>query len=377
MILGRSAPRIQAALVHNCCLLLGLAACGGGDGGTVTLPPVIVTPPPVVSPPVVVAPAPVVPVAYQALTRVLDSNPPSAFGSNSARTAGIAEFEGLLFQIDPTQVTPRDVVQYYEARMARVLTEMDQPVTTGFRVWAMFNHGFIVKTPTTTFAFDLIEGKTAWASAAWTVQLPQALLNQIDVLMVSHEHVDHWDLSGRIPANIKARGGAVLYPAGGLARAQTTQILLDKQVTQVRDLTITAHAGLHNAAVMVYEVVTGAGYRLVHTGDNQTSVSLPALQGVDVLLLNGWVNESGATSNIVGMRRSIEKLRPAVMIPGHFMEISRPKTGWYRYTEGLLLQNEALERTKTVVMTWGERLEYTQPACGAGLVRIYEACVSP
>jgi hypothetical protein len=235
---------------------LVLAGCGGGDGGTgtgtVTPPPVVVTPPTVVVPP------PAIPAAYLAVTRALDANPPSATGSNAGRTVPVTQFEDLLWQIDPSQVTPSDVVQYYEARMARVVTEMDQPLTTGFRVWAMYNHGFIVKTPTATFAFDLIEGKTNWASPAWTVRLPEELLNRIDVLMVSHEHVDHWDNTGRIPAYIKARGGSVIYPTAGLTRAQATQLMFDKQVAQVKDLRITAHAGLHNAAVLIYEVVTGA-----------------------------------------------------------------------------------------------------------------------
>lgn len=353
-----------------------LAACSDDSPkGTSGTPPVVV--PPVVTPPVVVPPVPTIPVAYRTLASALDSNPPSPIGQNSARTLPVTQFEVLLWQMDPTLPTPNDVLQYYEARMARVATEMEQPVTSGFRVWAMYNQGFIVKTPTLTVAFDLIEGKTNWASPAWTVQLPDAILNRIDVLMVSHEHVDHWDLSERIPARVKARGGSVLYPAGGLTRLSVTAPMIDKDVRQIRDMRITAHAGLHNAAVLIYEVVTGDGYKIVHTGDNQTSVALPALQGVDLLLLNGWVNESGATSNLVGMKRSIDKLRPAVMIPGHFAEISRPKTGWYRFTDGLALQNDATERTKTVVMTWGERMDYTQPACAAGLVRIYESCQAP
>lgn len=366
--LERAAPRLRTAVVRGLLpvVSLGLVLVACGDhykkGVTGIAPPVL-------------APTTGIPVAYQALAAELDANRPSAAGQNSARTAPITEFETRLWQMDPYLETPTDILQYYEARMARVATEMDQPVTSGFRVWAMFNHGFIVKTPTATMAFDLVEGKTNWASPAWTVKLSEDILNRIDVLMVSHEHVDHWDATDRIPATIKLRGGAVLYPSGGLQRVSTTLLMSDKQVTQVKDLRITAHVGLHNAPVLIYEVVTGDGYRIVHTGDNQNSATLPALQGVDLLLLNGWVNEGGATTNQVGMKSSIEKLRPAVMIPGHFAEISRPKTGWYRFTDGLALQNDALIRTKTVVMTWGERMDYTQPACTAGLVRIYESCV--
>lgn len=344
-----------------------LAACGK-DASTQGKPEL----------PSVVDPMPGIPEPYRPFVQALDANPASASGGNSARTAPVTVFDSLLWEIDANQPTPFHISNYYAARLARVATEMEQPVTTGFRVWAMYNHGFIVKTPTATVAFDLIEGKPeAVGGAAWDARIPDAILNRIDVLMVSHEHIDHWDLSTRIPAAIKSRGGSVVYPAAGLERAFLTKLMADREVFQTSGLRITAHAGLHNAPVNIYEVLTADGYRIVHTGDNQTSTSLPALQGVDVLLLNGWVNESGSTTNVVGMKRSIDKLRPNVMIPGHFESMSHLKSNRFRYTQGLQLQNDVLVRTKVVVLTWGEKMDYAFPACGAGLVRIYEACVAP
>jgi L-ascorbate metabolism protein UlaG (beta-lactamase superfamily) len=371
IFLRRATLRRWSALLGGlwpiACLSVVLAACGT-DGSTSDGP----------EPPPFVDPMPGIPGPYRPFVQALDAAPPSASGGNGARTAAITVFDSLLWEIDANQPTPSDVTTYYSTRLARVATEMEQPVTTGFRVWAMYNHGFIVKTPTATIAFDLIEGKPeSTGSARWDVQIPDAILNRIDVLMVSHEHIDHWDVNTRIPSTIRLRGGAVLYPRAGLQRINVTMLMSDREVAQIRDLRITAHSGLHNAAIMIYEVVTVDGYRIVHTGDNQTSTSLPALQGVDLLLLNGWVNESGATTNIVGMKRSIDKMRPNVMIPGHFESMSHLKSNRYRYIQGMELQNDALARTKTVVMTWGERMDYTLPACGAGLVRVYEACVAP
>jgi L-ascorbate metabolism protein UlaG (beta-lactamase superfamily) len=352
-------------------LAMTIAACGSdpstGSPG--------VTPPPV-TPPVVTPRTPTIPVAYSAMVLELDSNPPSPDGLNSARVAPITEFENRLWAFDPF-AQQSDVLAYYEARMARVAAELREPVTTGFRVWTMYNHGFIVKTPTAVFAFDLVEGKTQWIGNAWVNKIPEEILARIDVLMVSHEHVDHWDNTDRIPSSVKAGGRMVLYPGLGLQRVSVTRLAFDKTVVQVKDLRITPHAGQHSVANMVYEVVTGEGYRIVHTGDNQTSVALPALQGVDVLLLNGWVNESGATTHQVGMQRAMDKLKPAVMIPGHLMEISRPRSGWYPYVGALTVQNTPLQRTNVVVTTWGERMDFVRPACAAGLVRIYQACGAP
>jgi L-ascorbate metabolism protein UlaG (beta-lactamase superfamily) len=364
--LSRSATRLQSALVRCrgpvVCLSLLLASCGkdGSTGGGTQTPPAVVDS------------TPAIPLAYRDLVQALDANVALANGQNSARTAPITAFDALLADLDASVATPPDVINYYAARLARVATEMEQPVTAGFRVWAMYNHGFIVKTPTATFAFDLIEGKPNIPS--WGVTIPDAILNRIDVLMVSHEHDDHWDITSRIPFAIKSHGGSVLYPSAGLQRVAVTTLMSDRQVAQIKDLKITAYVGVHNAPVLIFEVVTGDGYRVVHTGDNQSSVSLPALQGVDVLLLNGWVNEGGAATNLVGMQRALDKLRPAVMIPGHFEELAHAKNNRYRYLDGLAIQNSAQPRSKTVVMTWGERMDYTQPACATGLVRIYDTC---
>jgi hypothetical protein len=130
---------------------------------------------------------------------------------------------------------------------------------------------------------------------------------------------------------------------------------------------------------MMYEVVTAEGYRIFHTGDNSSSYSLPALQGVDLLLLNGWLDNSSTrpVRNAIGMKDAVNKLRPAVMVPGHFEELSHLTTGQdgrYRYTDALGLQDSNVLRSKAVVLTWGERLDFTLAACSGGQVRIYSEC---
>lgn len=348
-----------------------VVACGGGGGGGTSAPTMTPTTP-------ATAPVPAIPAAFDGINRALDAQPPSATGPNSARSSAITQFDSLLWATDATRTTPPDVIDYYMARMARVATELAQPVTSGFRVWAMYNHGFIIKTASTTIAFDLVEGKSDYNGPAWTAQLPQALLDRIDVLMVSHDHGDHADKTDRIPAAIKARGGAVLYPQGGLGRASTTLPMVGRQSTLVRGVKVTAHEVLHNTVTLAYEVTTPEGYRIVHTGDAQTSTSLPVLEGVDLLLLNGWMNDSGMASNLTDMKSSLDKLRPDVMVPGHFEELSHlaagPSADRYRFLDALPLQDGTRGRSRTVMLTWGERLDYGKAPCPAGQVRIYADC---
>ena len=96
----------------------------------------------------------------------------------------------------------KTVIDYDVARMARVATELAQPMTIGFRVWAMHTQGFIGKTASAPIACDVAEGKGPYNGPAWTVQMPQALLDRIDILLVSRDHGDHHELTERIPATI-------------------------------------------------------------------------------------------------------------------------------------------------------------------------------
>ena len=147
----------------------------------------------------------------------------------------------------------------------------------------------------------------------------------------------------------------MIYPQAGPLKANTTLPMVGGQSILVRGVKITAHAVMHNTPTLAYEVTTADGYRIVHTGDAQTSTSLPVLEGIDLLLLNGWINGSGLVSNLTDMKSSLDKMRPDAMVPGHFEELSQlaagPSADRYRFLDALPLQNGSLGRSRTVVMT--------------------------
>lgn len=308
----------------------------------------------------------------------LDSMPPAITASNEMRTKTIQNLDDILWAVDETKATPPEVISFYKSRIAKIAAEMQLPVQSGFRVWNLYNHGFIVKTPTTTFAFDLVEGKNGWND----VELPPAILDQISALFISHEHGDHYDETEKIPSYIKNHGGAVVYPKLAAPKKSVSLLVDGYETIQIKDLTVNTHAGDHNVPVLIYEVITADGYKIVHTGDNNDYRDLPELDNIHVLLLNGWVSEADkvGASNLDGMKNALLWMKPDVMIPGHFEELGHhrfDRTGRYHYTEGLILQNDMTQKSKTIVLTWGERLDYTDPVCTSPLVRIYNACSMP
>ena len=62
-------------------------------------------------------------------------------------------------------------------------------------------------------------------------------------------------------------------------------------------------------------------------GDNQTSETLPNVSNIDVLLLNAWINESGAVHWIEGARIAINKMKANVTLPGHILELGHLNSG--------------------------------------------------
>jgi len=250
---------------------------------------------------------------YLQIQTTLRSNPPCA-GNKEMRKDAILSLDAYL-KDDSSRWSP-EISVLYGNMMGFVESEITEPVTSGVRIWSMYNHGFIVKTPSTVFAFDLVHGYPSWK-----YQIPDAILEQIQVLFISHKHDDHRD-----PTIIRAitdLGGEVVMPVEEwLASLDLVYLSADEDAT-LAGLHIKAYDGLHgDIPVRMYVVTTPEGLTIMHTGDNQTSETLPDGVTVDILLLNAWVNDSGSASPVDGMRNSINKLTPRLTILGHIQEMS-------------------------------------------------------
>ena len=136
----------------------------------------------------------------------------------------------------------------------------------------------------------------------------------------------------------------------------------DEELT-LAGLHIKAYAGLHgDIPVRMYVVTTPEGLTIMHTGDNQTSETLPEGVKVDILLLNAWVNESGSDSPVDGMRNSINKLNPKLTILGHIQELGHvydPSSITSRLSfEAPLAVDDGSLPGIVSVQVWGEHCDF-------------------
>ena len=236
------------------------------------------------------------------------SNPPHT-GNVLIRELTILALDNIL-KNDSSRTAP-SVKAFYDSMMAKVETELRDPVSAGAAIWMMYNHGFVIKTLNNVFAFDLVDGYSGWSG-----KLPAELLAQIEVLFISHRHGDHNDES--VLTAVMNNGGFVVYPSESSIFGNTPMAAGDS--INLLGLEIKAHNAIHGVPLRTYEVTTSSGLKFLHTG-NQTSVNLPDVKNLDLLLINAWMNESGSTSAVIGMRNAINKLKPEVMIPGHIQEL--------------------------------------------------------
>ena len=263
--------------------------------------------------------------------------------------------QGLLLGLDSILLAEdsrksQQVFAFYAFMMEKVNKELQNDSREETSIWMMYNHGFLVRTPEVVFAFDLIHGYEGWE-----YRLPPELLKQINVLFISHRHKDHFDAS--VANEVMAGGGRVVFPAGESLEGDIP-VEAGNHIS-LSGLDIGVHDMLHIVPGRMYEVRSPNGLKFFHSGDNQTSETLPQVDSLDVLLLNAWVNESGIETAVTGMRNSIEKLKPDLMIPGHIQELSHSylpgnPTSRVPYDWALQAGQEDMI-TDVRVMAWGER----------------------
>ncbi len=280
---------------------------------------------------------------------ILRTNPPSA-GDETQRENAILDLDEYLK--DDSARTDPDIIALYENMMGFVESEINQSVPTGARLWSTYNHGFIVKTSDTVFAFDLVD-----AYDGWSYRIPDAVLEQIQVLFVSHRHDDHLDPN--VISSIVGFGGDVIAPSE--EDFGTIGLSPNEEVT-VAGLHVKAYDGFHGVPLRIYKVTTPEGVTIMHTGDNWSSETLPDGETVDILLLNAWVNESGTASAIVGMRNCITKLTPLVTIPGHIQELRHDYDPLSTATrvpfEWPLAVDDVSVPGQVSVQVWGEHYDF-------------------
>ena len=269
------------------------------------------------------------------------------------------------------------VQAFLERRIARAVEQITRTqVRSGARIWKLYNHGFVVRTRSVTFAFDLVSGRNVGSDG---FRIPDALVEQLadqcDALFISHRHGDHAD--ELVAQTFLDRGKPVVAPTqvweGRPIHARLThlkRVAHELQALPVqggaRRLRVVGYPGHQGASIEnnVPLVFTPENLSFGHFGDQSNNDDFAWIDTVadhhevDVLLPNCW------TTDIV---RAVDGFDPAVVITGHENEmghtIDHREPYWLTYERRSGSARfggdpDVGYQAPLVLMTWGESYHY-------------------
>ena len=257
------------------------------------------------------------------------------------------------------------VQEFFHDRMNLLASELETTwVTTGAMIWKLYDHGFVVRTPSVTLLFDFTRAYSSGDdSFAIPDQLAFRILEQCDAMFVTHRHRDHADAWAA--AEFINLGKPVIAPKSVFPEESFNQDLtrLERSTDKKhllslqggKSISVTAFPG-HQGATLennVYLVTAPEGFTLLHTGDQSNSDDFSWIDtigekhDVDLLLPNCWTTD---------IERMAEGVSAQLLITGHENElghsIDHREPNWLTY--------DRLQEVKTpyILMTWGERYHF-------------------
>ena len=129
---------------------------------------------------------------FHLVDALLKENPPSSGNPALARKAALQLLDGIFHdtRLDGSETLSR----FMESRLSGLLEDMQKPLEEGMKVYKLYNDGFIVKTKSVTVAFDLYRGGAMKESSSLiSDKTMQAIVEQCDIMFLSHNHPDHID----------------------------------------------------------------------------------------------------------------------------------------------------------------------------------------
>ena len=301
-----------------------------------------------------------------------------------------------LFRLDEVlhiESAPRKplVQKFFQARLQRAIEEIEQTkVSEGMRVWRLYNHGALVRTPTASFTFDFVPGTGAAAAVtspagigtegfALSKEWLKRLAAQSDAHFISHKHPDHSNpdvvrlfLEADKPVVAPERlfpeapdlSSYLTVPERGLHTVHTLPIRGGK--SRLKVVAFPGHQGppvLNNVTL----VKTVEDFTVLHTGDQSGNegegtdfdwlAQIGHYHQVDVLLINGWAND---------LHRIVRGVNPCLVLPGHENEMTHAVPHREEYTQDY--QRMFGLHYPFIVMAWGENYLYTKPAEQKGVL---------
>jgi hypothetical protein len=135
---------------------------------------------------------------YELVDEALDEYPP-VVGAPTSRKLALYNLDAMLHETKYDNTEP--FKSFVASRASKVIKDMSQPVKKGMKIYKIYNDGFVARTKSVTIAFDLVRGTYLSRYKQFlgtdyrivTDEQMEAIIEQCDVMFLSHNHTDHID----------------------------------------------------------------------------------------------------------------------------------------------------------------------------------------
>ncbi len=298
---------------------------------------------------------------------ILANYPPSV-PEHPVRRAALIRLDDIL-HIESAPQKPL-VQRHFADRTQHITEEIERTrVTSGARIFKIYNQTWIVRTPSVTIAFDLVPGAPRIEGLQMPKPLLERLVQQSDILFISHLHYDH---ANKDVARMFLERGKKVIAAEGLWSNDEyfrTRLIYPKRSADaihrvtVREggpeLRFVAYPGHQGKAPInnVHLVMTPENFSVMHTGDQSSDdndfsdfqwiAQVGAQHRVNVLLPNCWTTD---------IQRMLRGIHPDLVLTGHENEMAHTVDHREDYTQ---TYNHLFGTTYPfAVLAWGESFHF-------------------
>ncbi len=285
---------------------------------------------------------------FNLVDQALTDNPPQQ-GNSLTRELALCNLDLLLH--DTNNDNSAALLSFLDSRMHKVIEDLEYEKPQKIKIYKLYNDGFIIHTPSTTVAIDIVRGTCNGRSL-----IPDSLMQQIvsfcDILFITHNHEDHADAIVAkmfIQANKPVIGPSNLWPDNSnILHWRIEDGPLNKQINGLNIKIFPGHQDdlLNN----IYLISTKEGKNFIHIGDQYNENDMEWIKNLrhtvpqpDYLIINCWAYQ---LPTLVG------ELNPKCVITGHENEMGH--TIDHREAFWLTFQKMKNIRQPYVVMGWGE-----------------------
>ena len=301
-------------------------------------------------------------VSLDLVSHTLKTTPPQ-LPEPLSRKKALLMIDGVLHYKAAPELS--SVQNFHHQSIKNALEELKQTeVSEGCMIWKMYDHGFIIRTPDHTVAFDLIRGYSAGAEGfPVSDKLIEQVTDQCDILFITHRHKDHAD---KTVANYFLKAGKpVVAPEsvwnGEPIFAKITH--LNPTVDKIQQVNLKGEKNGLDVVVYpghqgdtpnnVYLIKFSDELSICHTGDQYNSDDFAWIDkvsesyDVNVLMPNCWTQD---------IERVAEGFKPGLIITGHENELGHT----IDHREPYWLSYDRLSKIGVpfLMMTWGESFYY-------------------